>query len=91
LRNALYLVLGTEESPETRIRTNLPENNTQRVQRRKIRTRKDFRLAAQVDEFEIKDVTLYLGYHVNILPKNTWEVLGKPQLTYSPIQLIMAN
>jgi hypothetical protein len=31
LCNALYLVLGTEESPETRIRTNLPKKNTQRV------------------------------------------------------------
>jgi hypothetical protein len=34
---------------------------------------------------------LDLGYDVNILPKNTWEALGKPQLTYSPIQLRMAN
>jgi hypothetical protein len=30
LRNALYLVLGTEESPENRITTNLPEKHTQR-------------------------------------------------------------
>jgi hypothetical protein len=91
LRNALYLVLGTEESPEMRIRTNLPEKNTQRVQRRKVRTRKEFRLEAQLHEFEINDVMLDLGSDVNILPKNTWEALGKPQLTYSPIQLIMAN
>ena len=34
---------------------------------------------------------LDLGSDVNILPKITWEALGKPQLTYSPIQLIMAN
>jgi hypothetical protein len=34
---------------------------------------------------------LDLGYDVNIPPKKTWESLGKPQLTYSPIQLIMAN
>jgi hypothetical protein len=28
---------------------------------------------------------------VNIMPKMTWEALGKPQLTYSPFQLRMAN
>jgi hypothetical protein len=91
LHNALYLVLGMEESPEARIMTNLPEKNTQRVQRRKIQTGKEFRLATQLDEFEIKDVMLDLGSDVNILPKKTWEALGKPQLTYSPIQLRMAN
>jgi hypothetical protein len=40
LSNALYPVLGTKEYEEIRIRTNLPEKNTQRVQRRKIRTGK---------------------------------------------------
>jgi hypothetical protein len=34
---------------------------------------------------------LDLGSDVNILPKKTWEDLGKPQLTYYPIQLRMAN
>jgi hypothetical protein len=34
---------------------------------------------------------LDLGYYFNILPKNNWEALGKPQLTLSPIQLRMAN
>jgi hypothetical protein len=34
---------------------------------------------------------LDLGSNVNILPKKTWEALGKLQLTYSPIQLRMAN
>jgi hypothetical protein len=34
---------------------------------------------------------LDLGSDVNILPKKTWEALGKPRLTYSPIQLRMEN
>jgi hypothetical protein len=34
---------------------------------------------------------LGLGLDVNILPKNTWEDLGKLRLTYSPIQLRMEN
>jgi hypothetical protein len=90
LCNAMYLVLGNEESPKMRIRTNLPKKNTQRVQRRKVWTGKEFILAAQLDKFEIKDVMLDLGFDVNILSKKTWEDLGKPQLTYSPIQLRMA-
>jgi hypothetical protein len=61
------------------------------VQRRKVRTGKEFRLVAQLDEFEIKDIMLDIGYDVNILPKKTWDTLGKPQLTYSPIHLRMAN
>ena len=78
MRNALYLFLGTEESLETRIRTNRPEMNTHRVQRRKIHNGKYFRLAAQLDLFEIKDVMLDLVSDVNILHKNTWEALGNP-------------
>jgi hypothetical protein len=61
------------------------------VQRRKVQTRKKFRLVAQLDEFEIKDIMLDLRSDVNILPKKTWEALGKPRLTYSPIQLRMEN
>jgi hypothetical protein len=91
LCNALYLVLENEESPEKRIRTNLPKKNTQRVHLRKVRTRKEFILVAQLDEFEINDVMLDLGSDVNILSKKIWEALGKPKLTYSPIQLKMAN
>jgi hypothetical protein len=56
----------------------MPEKNTQRVQRRKIWAGKEFRLSSQLDEFEIKDVMLYIGFDVNILPKNTSEYLGKP-------------
>ena len=32
-----------------------------------------------------------MGLDVNILPKKTWEDLGKPQLVYSPIHLRMEN
>jgi hypothetical protein len=48
-------------------------------------------LVSQLDEFEIKDFMLDLGSDFKILPKNTWESLGKPMLTYSQIQLRMAN
>jgi hypothetical protein len=34
---------------------------------------------------------LDLGFDVNILPKKTWEAMGKPMLVYSPIQFQMGN
>lgn len=34
---------------------------------------------------------LDFGLDVNILLRKTWEVLGKPKLVYSPIQLWMEN
>jgi hypothetical protein len=40
LWNTLYLVLGDEGTPKTIVTTNLPEKNTQRVQRRKVLTGK---------------------------------------------------
>ena len=36
-------------------------------------------------------VILYLGSDENVLPKNTWERVGRPALQWSPIQLRMAN
>ena len=45
----------------------------------------------QVVGFQIKDTMLDLGSDVNILPRKTWEALGRPRLTYSPIQLRMVS
>ena len=36
-------------------------------------------------------VILDLGSDVNVLPKQTWEHMGRPALQWSPIQLRMAN
>ena len=36
-------------------------------------------------------VILDLGSDANILPKQTWECMGRPTLQWSPIQLQMAN
>jgi hypothetical protein len=34
---------------------------------------------------------LDLGSNVNFLPKNTWEMMGKPKLIWSPIHLRLAH
>jgi hypothetical protein len=44
LRNTPYLIPGNEETSEAIVRTNLLENNTHRIQRRKVRSGKEFRL-----------------------------------------------
>jgi hypothetical protein len=83
------VVLGAEENPEEFIVSNLPERNASRVQRRKRRIGREFRLNDHIDDYEIKYVMLYLGYNVNIFPNKTWEAMGNTKLVYSPIQLQM--
>jgi hypothetical protein len=91
LWNTIKLALGAEGNPEEFITANLPEKNASRIQRRKRRSGKEFRLNAHIDDYEIRDVMLDLGSDVNIFPKKTWEAMGNPKLVYSPIQLWMVN
>ena len=51
-----------------------------------IQTRKEMRLNAQIGDYEMDEVILDLGSEVNVLTKQTWELMGKPKLRYSPIQ-----
>jgi hypothetical protein len=37
--------------------------------------------------YDMDGVMLDLGSDMNILPKKYWEVMGKPKLVWSPIQL----
>jgi hypothetical protein len=39
----------------------------------------------------MEGIMLELGSHVNILPKNSWEFMGKPKLVLYPIQLRIEN
>ena len=36
-------------------------------------------------------IILDLGSNVNILTRQTWEIMGKPRLDWSPIQLRLSN
>ena len=49
------------------------------------------RLTAQIGEFEMDEVILDLGSEVNVLTKQTWEQMGSPKLSRSPIHLRLAN
>jgi hypothetical protein len=91
LQNMLKGILEVERSPEEPIVVNIPERHIGRIQRRKQRSGREFRLNSHIDDYEISDVMLDLGSDINILLKKTWEAMGKPKLFYSPIQLCMAN
>jgi hypothetical protein len=39
----------------------------------------------------VDNIILELGSNVNVLPKQTWEMMGKPNLIWSHVQLILEN
>jgi hypothetical protein len=51
----------------------------------KKRTNKEFRLSVQIGEYDMDNVILDLGSDVNVLPRQTWEMMGKPKLVWSTI------
>ena len=57
----------------------------------KRRTNKELHLNAQIGEYDIDYMVLDLGSEINVMTKQTWELMGKPKLIYSPIRLRMAN
>jgi hypothetical protein len=55
------------------------------------RKNREFRLNANIGDFNIGDIILDLGSIVNVLPKKTWKCMGEPTLGYSLIQLKLEN
>jgi hypothetical protein len=58
---------------------------------RKRRTRKELHLSAYIGDYDMDYVVLDLGSEVNVMTKQTWALMGKPKLIYSPIRLRIAN
>ena len=44
-----------------------------------------------IRSYEMDEVILDLGSEVNAMAKQTWEIMAKPKLAFSPIQLRLAN
>jgi hypothetical protein len=57
----------------------------------RIRTSKEFRLNANIGDFNMGDIILDLGSEVNVLAKATWQCMGEPTLGYSTVQLKLEN
>ena len=49
------------------------------------------RLSAVIGSYEMDEIVLDLGSEVNVMTKQTWEIMAKPKLTLSPIQLRLAT
>jgi len=49
------------------------------------------RLNAMIGSYEMDEVVLDLGSKVNVMTKQTWEIMTKPKLAFSPIQLRLTN
>ena len=58
---------------------------------RKRRTNKELHLNAQIGDYDIDYVILNLGSEDNVMMKQTWALMEKPKLIYSPIRIRMAN
>ena len=63
----------------------------QKIGKHALRTGREMRLTSQISEYEMDQVILDLGLDTNVLPKQTWECMGRPMLQWSHIQLRMAN
>ena len=48
-------------------------------------------LTMQVGDYEMDQVIFDLGFDAKILPKHTWERMGRPALLWPLIQLRMEN
>jgi hypothetical protein len=68
LQNILEKCSGeTEQKPELKIVNHLHT---------RIRTSREFRLNANIGDFNMGDIILYLGSEVNVIPKSTWKCMG---------------
>ena len=47
------------------------------------KTSKEMRMNVQIGDYEVDSVILDLGSDVNILTKQTWQLMGKPTLGWS--------
>jgi hypothetical protein len=54
-------------------------------------TSREFRLNANIGDFNMGDIILDLGSEVNVLPKKTWQYMREPTLGYSLVQLKLLN
>jgi hypothetical protein len=58
---------------------------------RKRRTNKELHLITQIGDYDVDYVVLELGSEINVMTKQTWALMGKPSLVYSPIMFRMVN
>jgi hypothetical protein len=85
LMHMLATCMG-EEGTTIAISSPLPERDVCQVSKQK-HTGREFKMMVELRSYEMDGVMLDLGSDVNIFPKKSWELMGKPNLVWSPIQL----
>jgi hypothetical protein len=78
------------QGEETTISALLPERDLCQVSKQK-HTGQEFKMTAELGEYDMNGVMLDMGSDVKIFPKKSWEVMGKPKLVWSPIQRRLSN
>jgi hypothetical protein len=89
LTHMLTRCMGEEETTIA-ISSPLPEWDVCQVSKHKC-TGREFKMKVELRSYEMDGVMLDLGSDVNILLKKYWELMGNPNLVWSPIQLRLAN
>ena len=57
----------------------------------KFKMGRELRMSTQIGDYDMDYIILDLGSDVNSLMCQTWEIMGKAPLEWSPIQLSLAN
>jgi hypothetical protein len=66
----------------TKVEGKLQKKTVNHLHTRRRRSR-EFRLNANIGDFNMGDIIMDLGSEVNILPKKKWHCMGEPTLVYS--------
>jgi hypothetical protein len=72
------------ERCNTEVEGKLEQNTVNHIHTRR-RTSREFRLNANIRDFNMGDAILDLGFEVNVLPKKIWQCMGEPIVGYSPV------
>ena len=59
--------------------------------RTKFKTGYELRMSMQIGDYDMDFIILDLGTDIKILMHQTWEIMGKPPLEWSPIQIRLTN
>jgi hypothetical protein len=79
-----------EQGEATTTTTSLLERDVFQVSKKNC-TSQEFKMITRLGGYDMDGFMLDLGSDVNILPKKSKEVMGKPKLAWSPIQLQLSN
>ena len=85
-----YVIIELQELIEETLVEPQPEKKVNQINN-KFKTGCELRMTAQIGDYDMDYIILYLGSDVNILTQKTWESMGKPRLDWPLVQLRLVN